>query len=75
MYIKLRVHAGCKRAEIRKKAEDAYEVWVKAPAERGLANEETINSLASALGVPAKRIRLIKGGQSPSKIVEIIGGN
>ena len=71
MLIKLRVHPGSKREEVKRKAADAYEIWTKAPAERGLANAAVMKLIGAELGVEPKRIRLIKGGTSPSKIVEI----
>ena len=72
MFIKLKVHPGERRDRITKKAADAYEVWTKAPPERGLANASAVRLLALELGVDAKRILLIKGAASPAKIVKII---
>lgn len=69
--VKLKVHAGAKRAALSRKAEDAYEVWVKSPAERGLANAEALGILAGALGRSAKSLRLVKGATSPGKIVQV----
>ncbi len=71
MLIKLRVHPGAKIEQLRKKADDAYEIWTKAPAERGRANTACLALLGEELGVSPRRIRLIKGGKSPSKIVEV----
>ncbi len=71
MLIKLRVHPDSKRSELRRKAADHYEVWVKEPAERGRANAACLALLGRELGVPAGRIRIVKGGKSPSKIVEV----
>ena len=72
MFIKLKVHPGERRDRIEKKAADAYEVWTKAPPERGLANASAVRLLALQLGVDAKRIMLIKGATSPAKIVKVI---
>ena len=72
IYIKLRVHPGSKKARVLRKAEDTIEIWVKAPAERGLATAEALMLAANELGVEAKKLRLIKGAQSPSKIVEVL---
>lgn len=69
--IKLRVHPDARKDEIRRKAEDCYEIWTKAPAERGLANAACLALLGGELGVLPKRLRIVKGGQSPSKIVEV----
>lgn len=71
MYIKVKVHAGEKKNLLKEKSPDAFEVWVKAPAERGLANEAVRALLAEHLGVEAKKLRLIKGTTSPAKIYEI----
>ncbi len=72
MFIKLKVHPGERRDKILKKAPDAYEVWTKAPPERGLANASAIRLLSLQLDVDAKRIMLIKGATSPAKIVKVI---
>jgi uncharacterized protein YggU (UPF0235/DUF167 family) len=71
-FVKLRVHAGARKSKCERKAADTFEIWTKAPAERGLANAEALAAAAAALGVEAKTLRLIKGAHSPSKIVEII---
>ena len=71
MFLKLRVHPDSKQSSIKRTAPDAFEVWVKAPAERGLANREALGFLAKALGKPAGNIRIVKGAHSPSKIVQV----
>ena len=73
MFFKLKVHAESRSAEISRKAADSFEIWVRAPAERGLANAEALNSLAQALGVNAARLRIVKGSTSPNKIVKRLG--
>lgn len=70
MLLKLKVRASSKEDSIVKKAQDAYEVFVRAPAERGLANKAALALLAKALNCPAGRLRIVKGAHSPSKIVE-----
>lgn len=72
-FIKLKVHAGSRRDAIRRKAEDAYEAWVTAPAERGRANAAALRALAKALGVEAGRLHIVKGATSPAKIVKVHG--
>ena len=71
--IKLKVRAGSKESSLLRRADDSFEVRVRARAERGLANQEAIALLAAALGVPAKRLRIVKGSTSPSKIVALLG--
>jgi len=72
MFYKLKVHPDAKAEKIIRKKPDAFEIWVKAPAERGLANAAAISLLAAEIKTNPKRIMLIKGAQSPAKIVKII---
>ena len=71
MLLKLRVHPDAKRDEIVRKAPDLFEVWTREPAERGRANAACLAMLGKALGIPAGRIRIVKGAHSPSKIVAV----
>jgi len=73
MLIRLKVHPDERRDRIEKRAEGVYELWVRAPAERGLANAAALSLLARELGCEAKCLRLIKGAHSPSKIVQRLG--
>ncbi|MFI5346461.1 MAG: DUF167 family protein [Elusimicrobiota bacterium] len=70
---KLKVHAGARENRLARKGADAFEVWVKAPAERGLANAAALSLLAAELGLPAKRLRVVKGAHSPAKIISVLG--
>ena len=72
MYIKIKVHAGDKKNLLKQKTADSFEAWVKAPAQRGLANEAVRAMLAARLKTESKKLRLIKGATSPAKIFEII---
>ena len=72
MYVKLKVHADARESRIVRKSPDAFEAWVKAPAERGLANFEALGLVAGELGVQQKRLRLIKGATCPAKIIEVL---
>ena len=73
MLIRLKVHPDERRDRVEKRAEGSYELWVRAPAERGLANEAALSLLARELGCEAKSLRLVKGSRSPSKIVQRLG--
>ncbi|OGR45438.1 MAG: hypothetical protein A2X28_11050 [Elusimicrobia bacterium GWA2_56_46] len=72
MFYKLKVHAGAKRDKLLRKGPDSFELWIKAPAERGLANAAAVRLLAAEIKIEPKRILLIKGAQSPAKIVKVI---
>lgn len=67
-YIKVKVHAGEKKNKLVQKAPDAFELWVKAPAEQGRANEAVRALLAQHLNLPENKLSLIKGATSPAKI-------
>lgn len=71
--LRLKVHASAREDRLERRAEAAYEAWVRAPAERGLANAAALALLSRELGCPAKALRLVKGSTSPSKIVERLG--
>jgi len=52
---------------------DALKVRVSAPAERGKANAAVLEVVASALGVPIDRVRIVAGATSARKVIEISG--
>lgn len=72
--MRLKVHAAAREDRLERRGESAYEIWVKAPPERRLANAAALSLLARELGCPAKCLRLVKGSTSPSKIVRRMGG-
>lgn len=73
MLIKLKVHTDSNQSAIVRKADDSYEVWVKAPAQRGLANAAALQALSKALNRSVGRLLIIKGSTSPRKIVKVLG--
>lgn len=66
MEIKVRVKAGAKNDRIKKTA-TGYDVSVRAPAAGGMANESVLALVSRELGIPAKKLRIIRGLRSPSK--------
>ena len=67
-YIKVKVHAGEKKNRLEQKSPDSFEIWVKAPAQEGRANEAVRALLAAQLNVPENKLSLIKGATCASKI-------
>ena len=67
-YLKVKVHAGERQNKLVEKSPDTYEIWVKAPAEQGRANEAVRALLAAHLQLPENKLSLIKGATSPAKI-------
>lgn len=74
MYIKAKVTAGAKRENILKMSDDHFEISVKEPAERNMANKRVIQLLAGHFGVSVGAVRLVSGHHSPSKIFDVRGG-
>ena len=72
MYIKVHVVAGAKREVFLKKAGDLYEIAVREPAERNMANRRVLELVARDLQVPVGRVRIVSGHHSPSKIFSVI---
>lgn len=72
-YLRVKARPGAREERVEELGEGRYEVWTRAPAERGLANAAILSLLAARLGIPVKRLRLAKGAAGPSKIVQILG--
>jgi hypothetical protein len=70
---RVKVHPDSRENRIEEKNPTAYEAWVKAAPEQGKANAAVLALLAGRLGIEAKRLRIIKGATSPSKIVQVLG--
>ncbi len=72
MLIKVKVFPGSKKEEVVKKADDGFEVKVRALPVRGGATWETIVALARYFKLPGSAIRLVKDAKQRNKIFEII---
>ena len=71
MYVHVKVQAGAKLEKIVKKTEDHFEVSVRAPAQRNLANRRVVEVMAENFGLGAGKVRIISGHHSPSKILDV----
>lgn len=69
MYIKVRVKTGQKKETVAEGAKGVLAVSVKEKAERNSANVRIIEIIAERLGVPVKKVRIISGHHSPSKLL------
>lgn len=70
---RVKVHPGSREDRLEEKSPSAWEAWVRAEAEQGQANAAVLKLLAHKLGLEAKRLRIIKGAKTPSKIIAILG--
>ena len=71
--LSLKVVPGSSRDEIVGWLGDSLKVKVKAPPEKGRANEAVIALLAERLGIDASSISMVSGHGSPAKVVEVEG--
>jgi uncharacterized protein (TIGR00251 family) len=69
----VRVQPRASRSEIVGLQGDALRIRLTAPPVEGAANAALIALLASALRVPSRRVRIVVGASSRSKIVEVEG--
>jgi uncharacterized protein (TIGR00251 family) len=71
--ISLKVVPGSSRDEVVGWLGDSLKVKVKAPPEKGRANEAVVALLADRLGVDASSIAVVSGHGSPAKVVVVDG--
>ena len=71
--LSLKVVPGSSRDEIVGWLGDSLKVKVKAPPEKGRANEAVVVLLAERLGIDASSIAVVSGHSSPAKVVEVDG--
>jgi len=64
---------GSSRDEIVGWLGDSLKVKVKAPPEKGRANEAVVALLAERLGIDASSIAVVSGHGSPAKVVDVDG--
>jgi uncharacterized protein (TIGR00251 family) len=73
MALAVRVIPRAKRTEIAGRRGDALLVRLAAPPVDGAANEALLAFLSDRLGVPRRRISLVRGAASRDKLVDIEG--
>lgn len=71
--LKVKAVPGASRDEVAGWLGDALKVRVTAPAEGGKANAAIEALLAGVLDVPGRRVRIVAGGASSRKTLEVTG--
>ena len=71
--IDLRVQPKARRNDVVVLTEGRLGVWVTAAPESGKANRAVIELVANKVGVPKRRIRIVKGHATKVKVLEIDG--
>ena len=72
MYLKVKVKAGSRKEEVKKVNENTFEISVKEEAKRNMANTRVIELIANTLEISVKKVRIINGHQSPTKLISIL---
>lgn len=71
MYVHVRVIPGTKKEKITKKSDTDFEMLIREPAERNMANDRIRELLAQEFNVPIGKIRMLTGHRSQSKMYTI----
>jgi uncharacterized protein YggU (UPF0235/DUF167 family) len=72
MYVKVRVTPGMRKEKITQIDDVTFEMVIKEPAERNLANKKIRTVLAEVYNVKEGNVRIVTGHHSPSKIFDVI---
>ena len=72
-FLRLRVTPAAGRDALLGWQGDVLRLSVAAPAERGKANDAALRLLATALGLPRQRLRIVRGQTSRQKVIAIEG--
>lgn len=71
MKIQVKVKPNAGRNEVKRLADDRFEVKVSVAPEKGKANERVRDLLADFLDVPKSRVVLLRGETSREKVFEL----
>lgn len=71
--LQVKVQPKAKKDEIIGLEGQALKVRVKAPPEKGKANEACIKLLAKFFGIPKSQLKLLRGETSRQKVVSVLG--
>ncbi len=71
MYVRVVVYPGGKKEVIVQTGDHRYEIRVKEPAERNLANSRVIEMIALAYSVNPKTVRIVSGHHTSRKILSL----
>jgi uncharacterized protein (TIGR00251 family) len=71
--LQVRAHPGARREAVEWTGPGTLEVWVRAPARDGRANQDIQRLLSRALRVRKSAVRIVLGGASRDKVVDIEG--
>ena len=70
-YIHVKITAGARKESFRKKSPDHFEISVREKAERNMANIRVLELVAKHFEVLVKKVRIVNGHKSPSKLIVV----
>ena len=65
--VRIKVHVDAKKETLKKISDDTYEVWIKEPAQRNMANRRLMELVAEIRSVNLKSVRILKGARGITK--------
>lgn len=71
MLIKVHVTPGAKHDTVQEIKKGEFKVAVRKPPVRDLANRRSLELLAAHFGVPVDNLKIIRGRNTPSKLVHL----
>lgn len=71
MYIRVHVNAGARKERVMKIDETTYQIAVKEPAERNMANTRIREILSEEFNVPVTEVKILTGHRSSSKMLTV----
>jgi uncharacterized protein len=70
VYLKVKAHPNSKKNSVVKRAEDSFEVFVRAKPVEGKANDAILELLSEYLKISRSKLRLVRGAMAHNKLVE-----
>jgi uncharacterized protein YggU (UPF0235/DUF167 family) len=71
MYVRVKVTSGAKKEMVTKVSDTEFQIAVREPRERNLANRRVRTLVAEAYQVMEGNVRLISGHRSPIKVFDV----
>src|SRR3954468_2434542 len=68
VHLNVRAHPNARREELRLIAPDTVEVWVRASAQAGRANEGIERAVSEAMAIRRSAVQIIRGAHGRAKV-------
>lgn len=71
MYIRVHANPGSRKERVMKIDDTTYQIAVKEPAERNMANIRIREILSEEFAVPISEVKIITGHRSSTKLISV----